>query len=143
MRLEARVCSTPGLCLRGRLQAFRQGEPPPPPVGGWGRGQQKVCVPEIGLKFPALLINFIFCLRKIFLTWVGGGAGRTGLARAPNNPSGGEGFEPGSGKKSELVGLRRQSPAGIRTNARLVSVRVFYHSTNDCFFLQQIVPHWL
>ena len=31
----------------------------------------------------APLINFIFCLRKIFLMWVGGS---TGAARAPNNP---------------------------------------------------------
>ena len=48
------------------------------------RGLKKVCVPKIGLKLPAPLIGIIFCLRKIFLMWVG----RPGLARAPNNPPG-------------------------------------------------------
>ena len=33
---------------------------PPPPVGGWVRGQKKVCVPEVGFQFPVLSINFIF-----------------------------------------------------------------------------------
>ena len=37
---------------------------------GWGR-PKKVCVPKTGLKFPAPLINFIFCLRKNFLMWAG------------------------------------------------------------------------
>ena len=40
---------------------------------GGVRGQKIVCVPKIGLEFPAPLINFIFCLRKMFLMWVGGG----------------------------------------------------------------------
>ena len=56
---------------------------PPPPRGGGGvQRPKKNCVPKIGLQFPAPLTNFIFCLRKIFLMWVGG------LARAPNNPRG-------------------------------------------------------
>ena len=41
---------------------------------------------KIGLIFPAPLIHFIFCLRKVLLMWMGGGVGRPGLARAPNNP---------------------------------------------------------
>ena len=45
-------------------------------MAGWVRGQKNVCVPKIGLKFPAPLINFIFCLRKILLMWVGGSVGR-------------------------------------------------------------------
>ena len=43
--------------------------PPPPPGVGWVvwvRGQKEVCVPKIGLKFPAPLIDFVFCLRTIF-----------------------------------------------------------------------------
>ena len=56
-----------------------------PPPGGWVvRGPKKVCVPKIGLTFPAPLINFSFGLRKIFLMWVGGSVGQPGLARAPN-----------------------------------------------------------
>ena len=47
-----------------------------------GRGQKKVCLHKIGLKFPAPLINFIFCGRTIFLVW--GGIGR-GLPR-PRTP---------------------------------------------------------
>ena len=54
-------------------------------VGGWIRGPKKVCVPKISLKFPAPLINFIYCLRKIFSDVVGW-VGRPGLARAPNPP---------------------------------------------------------
>ena len=53
-----------------------------------GSGQEKVCVPEIGLKFPAPSIDFIFCLRKIFLMCVGGGFGPLGLARAPKQAEG-------------------------------------------------------
>ena len=41
-------------------------------VGGWVRGQKKVCVPKIDLQVRAPLINFIFFLRKNFLMWVGG-----------------------------------------------------------------------
>ena len=37
---------------------------------------KKVCVPKIGLKFPAPLINLFFCQRKIFLMWVGGLVGQ-------------------------------------------------------------------
>ena len=50
---------------------------------GWVRGQN-VSAPKIGLRFPAPLINFIFCPRKFFD--VGVQVGRPGLARAPNNP---------------------------------------------------------
>ena len=63
-------------------------EKKPPPGGGGVRGQKKVHVPKIGLKFPAPLINFIFLLRKIFLMWVGGGMGWPGLARPPPPPLG-------------------------------------------------------
>ena len=60
-------------------------------VGG-SRGQKKVFVPKVGLKFPARLINFIFCLGKIFLMWVGwwvnwGWPGpKTPPPSPPNNP---------------------------------------------------------
>ena len=47
----------------------------PPPPRGWVGGPQK-----IALKFPAPLINFIFCRRKILLMWCGWG-GQPGLAR--------------------------------------------------------------
>ena len=47
-----------------------------PPHGGGGSEAKKVCVPKIGLKFPAPLIIFIFCRRKSFLMWVGGWVGR-------------------------------------------------------------------
>ena len=59
----------------------------PPPRGGGGgvRGQKKVCVRNIGLNYPAPLINFIFCLRTIFLMCVGGWVGRLGLA-SPRPP---------------------------------------------------------
>ena len=68
-------------------QAIAEGEPPPPPPTPTPgvRGQKTVCLPKIGLKFPAPLINFSFCRRKPFLMWGGGGIG-LGLARAPNNP---------------------------------------------------------
>ena len=59
--------------------------PPPPPLrllGGGGQRPKKITVLKIGLKFPAPLINFIFCRRKIFLML----GGRAGLARAPNTP---------------------------------------------------------
>ena len=70
----------PGYCVR-------RTPPPPNPggVGGWVRGQKKVCVPKITLKIPAPLIDFIFCWMKILLMWGGGGSG-PGLARAPNAP---------------------------------------------------------
>ena len=45
---------------------------------------KKVCVPQIGLKFPAPLLNFMFCRRNSFLMWVGGWGGWPGPARAPN-----------------------------------------------------------
>ena len=52
--------------------------------GGGVRGQKKVCVPKISLKFPAPLINYIFCLKKF--SDVSGWGGWPGLARAPNSP---------------------------------------------------------
>ena len=45
-------------------------------LGGWVRGQKKVCVPKIDLQVRAPLINFIFLLRKTFLMWVGGWVGQ-------------------------------------------------------------------
>ena len=50
--------------------------------------KKRVCVPQIGLEFPAPLIKFIFWPEANFLMWVGGGVGRPGLARAPNNTPG-------------------------------------------------------
>ena len=50
-------------------------------MGGWVRGQKKVCVPKIDLQVRAPLINFIFFLRKNFLMWVGGWVG--GSAKIP------------------------------------------------------------
>ena len=52
--------------------------PPPPGVGGWGggsgvRGQKTVCVPKIGLKFPAS--NFRHFLPKDNISCGGGGVG--------------------------------------------------------------------
>ena len=72
------IITAPGYCLRRT--------PPAPPRGWVGQRPKKFCVPEIGVKFPAPLINFIFCLRKNFLMWVGGWVGRPELARAPNHP---------------------------------------------------------
>ena len=43
-----------------------------------GQRQKKVDVTKIGLTFPAPLINRIFCLRCIFLIWVGGGSAGAG-----------------------------------------------------------------
>ena len=51
---------------------------------GGSEANTKVCVPKIGLKFPASLVHFIFPRRKMFLM---GGGGRPGLARAPDEPS--------------------------------------------------------
>ena len=52
-------------------------------LSGWvGQRPKKVCVPKIGLKFPAALINFIFCRRKFFLMWAGGG-GSAGAGQGP------------------------------------------------------------
>ena len=48
--------------------------------------KEKVCVPEIGLRFPASFVNFGFPMRDFFLMWVGGWVGRPGLARDPNAP---------------------------------------------------------
>ena len=53
--------------LSGWLILYRGGG-----VGGWVRGQKKVCVPKIHLQVRAPLINFICFLRKNFLMWVGG-----------------------------------------------------------------------
>ena len=52
--------------------------PPRPGGGGIGGSEEKktVRVPKIGLKFPAPLINFIFCPRTILLMWVGGWVGQ-------------------------------------------------------------------
>ena len=51
--------------------------------GGGVRGQ---FIPQIGLQFWGLQVNFISLLRKRYLMRVGGWVvGRRGLARAPNN----------------------------------------------------------
>ena len=55
-----------------------------PPDKEGVRGQKTVCVPKIGLKFPAPLIIFIFCRRKSFLMWVGGGS--AGADQGPKHP---------------------------------------------------------
>ena len=51
-------------CVRTRPGPSGQCSRPPPPGGGggWGvvRAQIKVCVPQIGLQFPAPLTHFIF-----------------------------------------------------------------------------------
>ena len=41
----------------------------------------------MGLQLLALLIHFIFCLRKMFPMWVGGWVGRPGLTGAANEPN--------------------------------------------------------
>ena len=61
----------------------------PFPGGGGGGGaeaQKTVCVPKIGLKFPAPLINFIVCRRNTFLMW---GGGRPGAGQGPKQHPGG------------------------------------------------------
>ena len=60
----------------------------PAPWGwGWGvRGQKTVCVPAIGLKCPASLMNVIFPTRKISLMWGGGSAGAGRGPKAPPPP---------------------------------------------------------
>ena len=61
-RRNAGDCSRP--LLSGWLILYRG--------GGGGQRPKKVCVPKIDLQVRAPLINFIFCLRKNFLMWVGG-----------------------------------------------------------------------
>ena len=55
-----------------RIVKLTKYPPPPPGVGGWVRGQTKVCASKMGLKIPALLMDVIFCLKNIFRMWVGG-----------------------------------------------------------------------
>ena len=43
-------------CTAGRL-LLRETPPRPGRAGGWVRGQKKVCVPKIGLKFPTPLMQ--------------------------------------------------------------------------------------
>ena len=71
-RAEACLCGyVSGHCLVGEIP------PPSPPKGEGGvRDQNKVCVPQIGLQFPAPLTNFIASPRKIALMCVGGSVGR-------------------------------------------------------------------
>ena len=52
-------------------------------LGRCVRGQKKVCVPKIGLKSPAPLINFNFCPTKKFLILEGGWAGQGPKPPAP------------------------------------------------------------
>ena len=58
---------------------------PPTARGGGGVRGKRVCVPDIGLKFPSPLIKFHF-LPDNFSDVGGGGGGRPQLARAPNTP---------------------------------------------------------
>ena len=55
---------------------------------GGGRGHREVCVPEVGLKFPAPLISFVFFQRKMVLLWWGWGwvVGCPGPKPAPPPP---------------------------------------------------------
>ena len=82
-RVKGRGKYQPGYCL---------GRTPPPPFGGGGQRPKKVCVPKIGLKFPAPLINSIFCRRTVCSDaggWVGGSAGAgQGPKQAPPPPPG-------------------------------------------------------
>ena len=75
--------------------------PPTPPRVGRVRGQNKVCVRDIGLKFPAPLINLIFCLWKVLLMWVGRSAG---AGHGPKQPP-----PPSPGLRTEVWGQQRQS----------------------------------
>ena len=45
-------------------------------VGGWVRGRKTVCGPQFGLELRVPFGPFVFCPRKIFQMWVGGGVGR-------------------------------------------------------------------
>ena len=60
----------------GRSCCLRRTPPP----------QIQVCVPPIGLKFPAPFINFVFCRRSTFLMWVGGSVGQPGAGQGPKHP---------------------------------------------------------
>ena len=51
-------------------------------VGGWVRGQNKVCVPEVCLQFRACSISFLFLMRKSLLIRLWGGS----VGFAPNDP---------------------------------------------------------
>ena len=53
--------------------------------GGSEARKNKVCQPKIDLQVRALLINFIFFQRKIFLMWVGGW-GQAEESRLPSPP---------------------------------------------------------
>ena len=54
------------------------------PGGGGGvRGQDKACVPKIGLKFPAPLINFIFLPEENVSDVRGGVGGSAGAGQGP------------------------------------------------------------
>ena len=53
--------------------------------GGWVRRQTKVCVPNIGLIFPAPLINFILLPKETFSD-VGKGGGSAGAGHCPKQP---------------------------------------------------------
>ena len=57
---------------------------PPPPWGGWVRGQNQLCAPKIGLPFRAPFNNFQFCPEKNPSN--AGGWGQPSLGRAPKDP---------------------------------------------------------
>ena len=66
--------SPPLKCLETRL-LLGLADTPPPGVGWVDQRLKKICVPKLGLKFPASLIVFISSLRNIFLVWVDGWVG--------------------------------------------------------------------
>ena len=76
------------------------------PGGGGSEAKNKVCVPKIGLKFPAPLTNFIFA--EGYFSDVEGG-GRPGLARAPNPPP------PWGSFSNSLRGTTRTAPVSTFT----------------------------
>ena len=74
-----------------KLQASQAGDclrrkNPHPKWGGGFTGPKKVCVPEIGLKFPAPLISVFFCLRKNFSDVGRGLGGSAGAGQGPKPP---------------------------------------------------------
>ena len=81
---QGAACAGPPMSIR--QPPGSQDHTGPSQAFGWGAGyclgdprgqrRKKVCVPEIGLQFPAPSINFTFCLRKILLMWWGGSGGR-------------------------------------------------------------------
>ena len=99
-------CITQGPCVHNAppppLSVADTLPPPPPPAPG--QRPKKFCVPKIGLKFPAPLMDFIFSRTKNFSGVGGGAVVQPGLARAPNNPP------PLGVKRATLVHMRQTGP---------------------------------